>query len=103
MKIYGSKQCPDCRKFKATLEANGVEFEFIDITEGLLNLNQFLRYRDNQQMFDRFKATGKVGIPFLVFEDGSMLHDWEGWCRENGIQTVNTVSGQACSIDRKGC
>ncbi len=103
MKIYGSKQCPDCRKCKATLETNGVEFEFIDITEGLLNLKQFLRYRDNQQMFDRFKATGKVGIPFLVFEDGSMLHDWEGWCRENGIQTVNTVSGQACSIDRKGC
>jgi len=29
---------PDCRKCKATLEANGVEFEFIDITEGLLNL-----------------------------------------------------------------
>ena len=54
-------------------------------------------------MFNRFKATGKVGIPFLVFEDGSMLHDWEGWCRENGIQTMNTVSGQACSIDRKGC
>lgn len=103
MKIYGSKQCPDCRKCKATLEATGVEFEFIDITEGLLNLKQFLRYRDNQQMFDRFKAAGKVGIPFLVFEDGSMLHDWEGWCRENGIQTVNTVSGQACSIDRKGC
>ena len=103
MKIYGSKQCPDCRKCKATLEANSVEFEFIDITEGLLNLKQFLRYRDNQQMFDRFKATGKVGIPFLVFEDGSMLHDWEGWCRENGIQTVNTVSGQASSIDRKGC
>lgn len=103
MKIYGSKQCPDCRKCKATLEANGVEFEFIDITEGLLNLKQFLRYRDNQQMFDRFKAAGKVGIPFLVFEDGSMLHDWESWCRENGIQTVNTVSGQACSIDRKGC
>ena len=66
MKIYGSKQCPDCRKCKATLEANSVEFEFIDITEGLLNLKQFLRYRDNQQMFDRFKATGKVGIPFLV-------------------------------------
>jgi arsenate reductase-like glutaredoxin family protein len=23
MIIYGSKQCPDCRKCKATLEANG--------------------------------------------------------------------------------
>ena len=103
MKIYGSKQCPDCRKCKATLEANGIEFEFLDVTEGLLNLKKFLKYRDNEPMFDRFKAAGKVGIPFLVFEDGTMLHDWEGWCREKGITPVSAVSGQACSIDDKGC
>ena len=41
MKIYGSKQCPDCRKCKATLETNGIEFTFLDVTEGLLNLKQF--------------------------------------------------------------
>ena len=85
MKIYGSKQCPDCRKCKAVLEANGIEFDFFDVTENLRDLKAFLRYRDSEPIFDRFKASGKVGIPLLVFEDGVMLHDWEGWCREKGI------------------
>lgn len=103
MKIYGSRQCPDCRKCKAALEANNVGFEFIDITEGLGALKAFLRYRDSEPMFDRFKAAGKVGIPFIVFEDGTMLHDWEGWCRENGISPAVEANGQACSLDGKGC
>ncbi|MBQ8960839.1 MAG: glutaredoxin [Ruminococcus sp.] len=103
MKIYGSKQCPDHRKCKATLEANGIEFEFLDVTEGLPDLKKFLKYRDNEPMFDRFKSEGKVGIPFLVFEDGTMLHDWDGWYRENGITPVNAASGQAYSINGKGC
>lgn len=54
-------------------------------------------------VLDRFKAAGKVGIPFLVFEDGTMIHDWEGWCRENGIPPGSAATGQACSIDGKGC
>ena len=102
MKVYGSKQCPDCKKCKATLEAAGVEFEFHDITEGLRDLKMFLKYRDNEPMFDRFKEKGKVGIPFIVLEDGTMLHDWEGWCREQGITPIS-ASGQACSLDGKGC
>ena len=103
MKIYGSKQCPDCRKCKATLEANGVAFEFIDITEGLRDLKAFLKYRDSEPMFYRFKAAGKVGIPLLVFEDCTMLHDWESWCREQGIAPAEVTVGQACGLDGKGC
>ena len=43
--VYGSAMCPDCRECKANFEANGIEFEFIDINESLKNLKEFLKLR----------------------------------------------------------
>ena len=58
LKVYGSTMCPDCRACKANFEANGIEFEFIDINENLHNLAEFLKLRDSEPVFDKWKKVG---------------------------------------------
>ncbi|MBQ9643395.1 MAG: glutaredoxin [Lachnospiraceae bacterium] len=55
LKVYGSAMCPDCRACKANFEADGIEFEFIDINENLHNLAEFLKLRDTEPVFDNGK------------------------------------------------
>ena len=102
-KIYGSQMCPDCRKCKANFDENGIEYEFIDIMESLGNLKGFLKLRDNKEIFVSYKEKGKIGIPFLVGEDGEEFCDWEKYLTERGITVKSVVPVQACSIDGKGC
>ena len=45
MKIYGSKLCPDCQKLLSVLGETDMVFEFLDITENLMNLKMFLKFR----------------------------------------------------------
>ena len=102
-KVYGSAMCPDCRACKANFEANGVEFEFIDINENLHNLAAFLQLRDKEPVFDKWKAVGDIGIPGIVGDDGSVFTDWETYLKEQGLPIVSEAQGQACSITGKGC
>ena len=46
LKLYGSKICSDCVEAKAALEAQGVPFEYVEITESVANMRDFLHYRD---------------------------------------------------------
>ena len=85
MKIYGSKLCPHCRALTETLEAAGIAFELLDITEDLRQLKAFLRLRDTLPLFEPCKAEGRIGIPLLVLEDGTLRHDWQQWCAAQGI------------------
>lgn len=32
LKVYGSPLCPDCTACKAAFDANGIEYDFVDIT-----------------------------------------------------------------------
>lgn len=102
-KVYGSQMCPDCRECKANFEANGVEFEFIDINASLKNLKEFLELRDNHPVFEKWKKIGDIGIPGVVGDDGSVFTDWEGYLTGQGMPVVYKENGQACSLDRKGC
>lgn len=77
LKIYGSLMCPDCVECKADLEKAGVAFEYKDFGESLLNLKEFLTLRDQNAIFDPVKADGKIGIPCIVREDGSVTLDWD--------------------------
>ena len=65
MKIYGSMLCKDCVACCAALDAAGVGYTFLSITDELQNLKDFLR------------AAGSIGIPYLVLEDGTATFDWE--------------------------
>lgn len=77
LKIYGSMLCPDCVECKADLDRAGVEYEFLDFSENLRNLKEFLKLRDENPLFDEVRKAGKVGIPCILREDGSAVLDWE--------------------------
>ncbi|MBQ6343367.1 MAG: hypothetical protein IJI41_09610 [Anaerolineaceae bacterium] len=104
LKIYGSDLCPDCVSCKAAFDANNVTYEFVNITESMRNLKEFLKLRDNDSVFDDPRQKGYVGIPALLFEDGRISLDWESYLTDNGF-TINTSEkkGTACRIDGSGC
>ena len=76
LKIYGSMQCPDCVQCCADLDKAGVAYEYLDFSDSLLNLKEFLVLRENR-LFDEIRAAGKIGIPCIVKEDGSLTLNWE--------------------------
>jgi glutaredoxin-related protein len=76
LKIYGSMLCPDCVQCRADLDKAGVAYEYLDFSESLLHLKEFLVLRENP-IFDTIRSEGKIGIPCLVKEDGTLTLTWE--------------------------
>ena len=76
IKIYGSMLCPDCVKCCEDLKNAEVDFEYRDFGDSLRNLKEFLKLRDENPCFDSVKAEGKIGIPCIVREDGSITFEW---------------------------
>lgn len=77
LKIYGSIQCPDCVQCRADLDAAGVAYEYLDFADSLKHLKDFLILRDREPVFAEVKAQGKIGIPCIIAEDGSVKLDWK--------------------------
>ena len=75
MKVYGSDICGDCREFKSLMQQRGFEVDYVDITENVLNLKEFLKLRDTETAFDAAKERGGIGIPAFVNEDGRCTID----------------------------
>lgn len=76
LKIYGSMLCPDCVQCREELDKAGVEYEYLDFSENLKNLKEFLLLREGS-LFDAIRAEGKIGIPCIQRENGSVTLDWE--------------------------
>ena len=55
---------------KEFLSKNNVQFTYIDITDSMLNLRIYLKYRDNRPEFQSIKEKGRVGIPFIMIGSG---------------------------------
>lgn len=77
LKIYGSMLCPDCVECREELDKANVEYEFLDFGEKLIHLKEFLKLRDGSALFDASRAEGKIGIPCILREDGTVTLDWE--------------------------
>lgn len=77
MIIYGAMLCPDCVAFRKDLDEAGISYEFRQITENLLYLKEFLRLRDELEVFAPVKAEGKIGIPCIVGDDGTVTLHWK--------------------------
>ncbi|MCR5611325.1 MAG: glutaredoxin [Clostridiales bacterium] len=103
LKVYGSPLCPDCRELRVNFDANGVEYEYVDVTASMRNLKAFLAERDARSEFAPAKAIGAVGIPAIFTEDGAVTLDWEGYLAKRGLPVVYKENGPACGIDGKGC
>lgn len=76
IKIYGSMLCPDCVQCRKDLDEAGVEYEYLDFSENLKNLKEFLTIRDGNTLFDSIRQDGRIGIPCILREDGSVSLDW---------------------------
>ena len=76
LKIYGSMLCPDCVKCREDLDQAGVAYEYLDFSEHLLHLKEFLALRERESVFEEIKAAGKIGIPCIIAEDGKATLDW---------------------------
>ncbi|MBQ3466862.1 MAG: hypothetical protein IJH21_00880 [Oscillospiraceae bacterium] len=71
MIIYGSKDCPDTMACLAALDAQGTAYDFRDIGE-LPVLKEFLHYCDSEAVFAPVRASGGIGIPLIVGDNGSL-------------------------------
>ncbi|MBQ8834700.1 MAG: glutaredoxin [Oscillospiraceae bacterium] len=76
LKIYGSMRCPDCVQCREDLDRAGVEYEYLDFSESLKNLKEFLILRE-APIFDEIRKEGRIGIPCILREDDSITLDWE--------------------------
>lgn len=79
LKIYGSMLCPDCVQCRADLDKAGVPYEYLDFSENLKNLKEFLAIRDREPIFYDAKMQGSVGIPCIVDEQGNVHLSWENY------------------------
>lgn len=77
LKIYGSMLCPDCVKCREDLDRAGVEYVYLDFADSLNHLKEFLTVRDRSELFDGIRSEGKIGIPCIVREDGTVTLTWE--------------------------
>lgn len=77
MRIYGTMQCPDCVVCCKDLDASGVAYTFLDFSDDLKNLKDFLNIRDTNPIFESVKQEGKIGIPCIVCEDGTVSLNWK--------------------------
>ena len=76
LKIYGSMMCPDCVECRRDLDEAGVAYEYLDFADDLRNLKAFLALRDKEPAFETIRAEGKIGIPCILGEDGTVSLDW---------------------------
>lgn len=77
IKIYGSRLCRDCVQCREDLDKAGVSYEYLDFSDNLLHLKEFLAIRDANPLFQEVRENGAIGIPCIILEDGSVTLDWE--------------------------
>jgi len=58
---------------KEFLSNNGIIYEYIDITDNMRNLKIYLKLRDTRPEFEEIKRIGRVGIPFIMLDNGEKL------------------------------
>lgn len=71
--VFGSKFWPGCEPAKEYLSDHNIKFLYLDITENMLNLKAFLKYRDNNPEFEGIRGTGTVGLPCIVINKGEQI------------------------------
>lgn len=77
MKIYGSMLCPDCVQCREDLDKKGISYEYLDFSDSLRNLKEFLSLRDNNPAFASVKEEGRIGIPCILLPDGTVTLAWD--------------------------
>lgn len=74
VKYYGSHLWPECAPLKALLLEKNIPFEYIEITDSISNLKEFLKLRDTMKGFQLAKRSHSVGVPALIIGDEVILN-----------------------------
>lgn len=77
MKILGTKLCIKCDEAITRLKELDIEYEYVDFTESIMQLKEFMKFRDIHKEFDWTRGTGTIGIPCFVFENDEITFDLE--------------------------
>ena len=72
-KVYGAMLCPDCVEAKEYFEKVNYKYEFVNITESMKNLKEFLALRENRKEFEEVKKLGYIGIPAILTDDNKII------------------------------
>lgn len=70
--LFFSDKCPDTQPFVAGLEARGIRYDAVNITNSMRELKAFLHLRDSRPEFQAVKDAARVGVPVLLKPDGSL-------------------------------
>ncbi len=49
------------------------KYDFVNITESMVNLKEFLHLRDTRKEFEEVKSLGYVGIPAILTDDNKII------------------------------
>ena len=49
------------------------KYEFVNITESIANLKEFLKLRDTRKEFEVIRNLGYVGIPTILTDNGEVI------------------------------
>lgn len=71
--LYGSKHWPGCGPVKEFLEKNNIEHTYVDITENMKNLKEFIKIRDTHDAYKGIRGRAMVGIPMLKIGEEVIL------------------------------
>lgn len=75
VKLYGSHLCQDTMFALMKLKCENVSVEFKNISVDFQALKEFMAIREKDTMFAEVKKNNGVGMPLLVYEDGSKTFD----------------------------
>ena len=67
--LYGSKHWPGCEPVKEFLDKHNFEYLYVDITESMKNLKEFLKIRDTHDIYKGIRGRSIVGIPMLKIDE----------------------------------
>ena len=85
VRVYESEICSGCRDYLDFSRMHGINWDFIDITENVTNLREFLSLRDECSVFDQIKKEGRIGIPAFVCGDTVTLNLMEALTYDGSI------------------
>jgi len=84
--IYSMEWCPYCAKSKALLQAKGIDYDEIDVTD------------DEDAAEEMIRKTGQRGVP-QIFVDGEWIGSYDGLAYMNATGELDRVLGITTKID----
>ena len=59
---------------KEALSKKNIEFEYVDTTDSMKNLKEFMKLRDKREEFEIARRLHRVGVPAMIVDDEVVLN-----------------------------